>query len=261
VGTFAANLATGPENQVHTVWSSRKIWYTFFDGLGWSSESDIAPGGWHPDIFVDANNGRHVVYNDALFIPNKDGDGSSPVTVNYTYSPDGIHWSDPKVVPPDDGIWKGDATIKVDTTGRRHITYIKWAQLEGDLYYTYSDDGQAWSLPEKLNTEPGVITGTTGSESAAMLLDQNNNLFVAWQGLGGPNPTKDNWLFMRWLNKATQQWSQPIEITQVAGGIGDQPSMPYQVYGWMDRNSFIVDMVWTSGGKIYYGQAVFRSVP
>jgi len=260
VGNYAVNLATGPGNQVHAVWSSKKLWYTFFDGKGWSSELEVAPGGWHPDIFVDNNDVRHVVYNDANFIPDKSGDGSSFVTVNYTFSSDGTHWSDSKVVPPDDGKWKGDATIKVDSTGRRHITYIEWAQLEGDLYYTYSDDGEAWSQPEKINIDPGVVTGNDGNESAAMLLDQNDNLYVVWQAIVPTDWTKSR-LMLRWLNKKTQQWSDPIEITKIAGGIGDQPSMLYQVYGLKDKNNFTLDMVWTSGGAIYYGQVNFKAVP
>jgi hypothetical protein len=260
VGNFAVNLATGPNTQVHAVWSSKKLWYTFFDGKGWSPELEVAPGGWHPDIFVDNNDVRHVVYNDAGFIPDKSGDGSSFVTVNYTSSSDGTHWSDPKIVPPDDGKWKGDAAIKVDSTGRRHITYIEWAQLEGDLYYTYSDDGQAWSQPEKINIDPGVISGSDGNESAAMLLDPNDNLYVIWQAVVPSDWTK-NRLMLRWLNKKTQQWSDPIEITGISGGIGDQPSAPYQVYGWTDANHFTLDLVWTSAGEIYYGQINFKATP
>ena len=258
VGNFAVNVATGPENQVHAVWSSRKLWYTFFDGNGWSPELEVAPGGWHPDIFVDNNDVRHVVYNGANFIPDKSGNGSSPVTVYYTYSPDGEHWSREKTVPPDDGIWKGDATIKVDNRGRRHITYIEWAQLEGDIYYTYSDDGEAWSQPLKLNADPGVVTGTVGSESAAMLVDPNDNLYVIWQALPVGN-IPGNRLVMRWLNKSKQQWSDPVDIAKIAGGIGDQPSMPYQVYGWKDRNNFVLDVVWTSAGEIYYGRISFKA--
>lgn len=260
VGNFAVNLATGNENQVHAIWSSKKLWYTFFDGKGWSPELQVAPGGWHPDIFVDNNNVRHVVYNDAGFIPDKSGDGSSFVTVYYTSSEDGGHWNAEKVVPPDDGVWKGGAAIVVDETGRRHVTYVKWAPLEGDLYYTYSDDGQAWSQPEILNTEPGVVTGNDGNESAAMLLDSNSNLYVIWQALElGGNP--GNKLMMRWLNKSTQKWSDPVEVAKIVGGIGDQPSMPYRVYGWKDRNGFILDVVWTSAGEIYYGQVKFQAVP
>ena len=261
VGNFAVNVATGSENQVHAVWSSRKLWYTFFDGKGWSPELEVAPGGWHPDIFVDNNNVRHVVYNGANFIPDKSGDGSSPVTVYYTYSSDGEHWLREKTVPPNDGIWKGDATIKVDSRGRRHITYIKWAQLEGDIYHSSSDDGEAWTQPKKLNIDPGVVTGTVGSESAAMLLDPNDNLYVIWQALtiGDVQSNQSNRLILRWLNKATQEWSDPIEVAKIAGGIGDQPSMPYQLYGWKDRNSFVLDVVWTNAGIIYYGQISFKA--
>ena len=260
VGNFAVNIATGPQNQVHAIWSSKKLWYTFFDGTGWSAELQVAPGGWHPDIFVDNNDVRHVVYNDAGFIPDKSGDGSSFVTVYYTYSSDGSHWSAEKVIPPDNGVWKGDAAIQVDSTGRRHLTYIEWAPLEGDLYYTYSDDGEAWSQPEKLNTDPGVVTGNDGNESAAMLLDTNDNLYVVWQAVVPSNHRK-NRLIMRWLNKSTQEWSEAIEIYIVNGGIGDQPSLPYQVYGWEDKNSFTLDVAWTSGGEIYYGQAQFDAAP
>jgi hypothetical protein len=260
VGNYAVNIATGPGNQVHAVWSSRKLWYTFFDGSGWSRELEVAPGGWHPDIFVDANDVRHVVFNGANPIPDKSGEGLSPVTVYYTSSADGIHWSDEKTVPPDDGVWKGDSTIKVDSSGRRHVTYIEWAKLEGDLYYTYSDDGEAWSQPIKLNLDPGVVTGSVGSESAAMLLDINDNLYVAWQALtnDGKNGSR---LLLRWLNKSTHEWSDPLEIARIAGGIGDQPSMPYQVYGWKDRNHFSLDIVWSSAGEIYYGQINFKDEP
>lgn len=257
VGSYAPNIATGLTEQAHIVWSSKRVWYTFFDGLGWSGERDVAPGGWHPDIFIDDAGGRHVVYNGANFIPDKSGNGESSVTVYYVYSDDGLHWGEEIPVKPEDYIWAGAASVKVDHTGRRHVTYIQWAPLEGDLYYTYSDDGEAWALPVRLNTDPGVQTGTTGNESASMLLDPSGNLYVIWKGLGGPEPVT-TYIFLRWLNKSTQEWSEVYKISPITPGIGIQPSLPYWVLSESNPLSFVMDMVWGDQGKLWYGRIEFR---
>ena len=67
-----------------------------------------------------------------------------------------------------------DASIKVDGTGRRHITYIERANRRATCT-TLIPNREAWSQPEIINIDPGVVTG---SESAAMLLDANDNLYV-----------------------------------------------------------------------------------
>ena len=258
VGTFSSNIATGLNAQAHAVWSSKDIGYIFFDGADWSSEHDIGNGGWHPDIFIDDNGGRHVTYNSAGFIPDKSSNGASPVTVLYIYSSDGVHWTSEVNVPPNDGVWKGGSTIKVDSTGRRHVTYIEWAKLEGDLYYTYSDDGLNWSSPYKLNVFPGVQTGMTGNESAAMLLDSNNNLYVVWKGLS--DDTKAPWkLYLRWLNKATGEWSILYQIASLDDSVGSQPSLPYRVINWNDPENFTVDVTWNKSGEIFYAQINFKA--
>lgn len=260
IGTFQSNIAAGFDNSIYVIWSSKKLWYTVYDGKSWSNERDVAPGGWHPDIFVDQAGGKHVVYNGAGFIPDKSGNGESSVTVYYTYSQDGVQWLEETPVTTSDYIWKGAATIKVDSTGRRHVTYKQWAPLEGDLYYTYSDDGEAWSLPLKLNHLSGVQTGQTGNESASMILDQYDNLYVVWKGLDGSPEARSYRLYARWLDKMTGQWGEVIDIAPVGNDVASNPSLPYWSVDWdKDNPNYVLDLLWKDiDGEIVYGQITFQ---
>lgn len=260
IGTFQSNIAAGYDNSIYVIWSSKKLWYTVYDGKSWSNERDVAPGGWHPDVFIDQAGGKHVVYNGAGFIPDKSGNGESPVTVYYTYSQDGVQWLEEMPVTTSDYIWKGAATIKVDSTGRRHVTYKQWAPLEGDLYYTYSDDGEAWSLPFRLNQLSGVQTGQTGNESASMILDQYDNLYVVWKGLDGSPEARSYRLYARWLDKLTGQWSEVVDIAPVGNDVASNPSLPYWSVNW-DKGTpnYILDLLWKDiDGEIVYGQVTFQ---
>jgi hypothetical protein len=257
VGTFAPNVTTGPGLQVHTVWSSRKLWYTFFDGEVWSNELDVAPGGWHPDIAVDSDGNRHVVFNDANFLPTDvpNGKGYSPVEVWYTYSVDGIRWADPQVVNSDDEVWTGDASLAVDSQQRRHVTFIRDAALEGDLYYVFSDDGEAWSQPFKLNLSPGVQTGTTGSESACLVIDRWDNVYVVWKGIDEADG--EQYLYLRWLSQRTDLWSEPMKIALVEGrGVGFTPSVSVS----QEENATVLDVVWEEVGGIQYAKVSFKAL-
>ncbi len=259
IGTFSPDIATGPENQVHIVWSSKKIWYTFFDGKAWSGERDVSPGGWHPDIFIDKDGGRHIVYNGGGEIPDKSGSGLSPVTVYYSFSDNGQEWKEEVTIPRREGIWAGDAAIVVDSRGRRHVTYKRWAPLEGDLCYSYSDDGVAWSMPFQLNDEPGVQTGSTGNESAAMVIDSSDNLYVIWKGLRGDGDVKKWYLLLKWLNAYEGVWSNAYVIAPLCENVGCHPSLQYGIVKPRTNGQMFIDITWTDD-SLFYGKIVFNTL-
>lgn len=259
VGVFSPELATSLDGSVHLVWSSKRLWYSFFNGKSWVHETIASPGGWHPDLSVDNNGIRHLIFNDAGFLPTPTAGENTPSTVEvrYTFSKDGITWSNPIVVNTSDDLWTGDATINVDVNGRRHVTFIRDADLEGDLYYTYSDDGDAWTRPLKLNDNSSVPTGITGNESAATLLDPFGNFYTVWQGIG----TDGEWyIYLRWLSVPEHKWSEPIVIAHIESGkslgLGSNPSLPHVTLIQSD-NEILLDAVWTQSDGIYYAMVRF----
>lgn len=248
VGTFAPNIASGTNGDVAIIWSSQRIWIKNYDGFGWTGERDVTSAGWHPDLFIDSQGNQHVVYNDAVPFP------SPSVDVYYTFSPDGENWREPIQVNPLNRVWTGAASMVIDQVGRVHVTYIQDSDVEGDLYYTRSDDQESWTIPLKVNHLPGVQTGETGQESASMLIDEWGNIFVVWKGLGEDGTYR---IFLKWLDSYRNIWSEPIELGTLCDSVGCHASLPYRAPKW-ENGIFILDVVWSDADKSVYVQVVFE---
>jgi hypothetical protein len=256
LGAWSADLAVGPTDNVLITWSSQRIWDTFFDGQNWSSEAELSPGGWHPDVFIDQANHVHIVFNTGNLIGSFNDQSS--VNTYYIYSEDWIHWREESIVNPLNNHWHGAAAIVVDPKGHRHVTYIEQASLEGDLYYVESDDGQSWSDPKKLNMTPGVQTGTDGNESASMTMDPWGNVYVVWKGLDDTKPNAVYHIYVRMLDINRNVWSDPFDLGTACASVGCHPTVAYQ-YLDSPSNQFNLDVAWTDVGGIRFARVLFQT--
>ncbi len=53
--------------------------------------------------------------------------------------------------------------VMVGDDGRTHVVWIESGPGGGDLLYSYSDDGNAFSVPQQINSVPGTVTLIDGS--------------------------------------------------------------------------------------------------
>lgn len=233
---YGYHLAVDSQGGVHVVWSFRDIWYRYRTPEGvWEPAHIIAYGGWYPDIDIGPDGVMHVVYNSNDFCCS-----ATWVEVYYIQSTDGGRtWSVAERLTHDDR-WTGDASGAVDGHGVYHLTYIRSAKVEGDLYYTARYPDGHWTSPQLLMR--GVMTGQTGAESAALEADDAGNLAALFYcSLAGDSRTvcldardgQKGWLDVRYL--------------AVLNGLAFSPTMadgPLDIHG--------VDVTWGVEGQIAY---------
>jgi len=236
---YGRNVAVDSQGHVHVVWSNNNIWYTRFDGVTWSSPTAIASGAWHPAIAVGPGDGLHVAYNDNLYCCDNTG-----VEVRYIHSSDGgSTWSEPENVSQDT-VWSGGASMAVTPDGAVHLTYIaRSSVIEGGLYYRQGQSGQ-WSAPQIISSgNAGVQTGSTGWDSAAMMADAENNVFVVFRYMN----TGGHWDICLRI-RDWQGWSPVMNLTNNAEFDSEKPNA---VYGIVPSERGL-DVAWNTAGNVIY---------
>ena len=240
---FARNIAVDSRGRVHVVWSNADTWYTRLTGTAWSTPRRIAAGAWHPAIAVGPDDSVHVAYNDNDYCCDRDG-----VEVRYVRSTDGGDtWSTPQNVSQD-GVWSGGAALAVGPDGVVHLTYVSLSPiLEGALYYRQWRSGR-WSPAEVISSgNAGVMTGSTGRESAAMATDQDGNVFVVYRSL---NPAK------RWdICLRARDWQGWSPVADLTNNVTEDSGEPAVAYGVVTRGRGL-DVAWATADRI-----VYRHVP
>ncbi|MGD8457432.1 MAG: hypothetical protein PVF83_13705 [Anaerolineales bacterium] len=252
-GTWSPNIVSDNFSQIHIVWSGRSILYSFFEGEHWIDEKIIAPGGWHPDIYIDIHGNRHIVYNSAGLSTENE-----TVEVFYTNSEDGVLWKESEAVNDQDRVWTGGASIVVDLWGRRHVVFNQKQDLEGRLLYSYSDDGEAWTKPFQINELPGVQIGQTGKESASIAIDHWGNIYVVWKGLVMEDDSQQYHIFLRYFDRKKEEWSVVMELGKTCNHVGCNTSIPYGLVG-QPNDTFYLDVLWQANtNTLNYTQVIFK---
>jgi len=217
---FGRNVAVDSQGAVHVVWSNSNVWYTRFDGTSWDTPVQIAPAGWHPAIAIGPDDVLHVAYNDADYCCDADY-----VEVRYILSADGgLTWSSPQNISDDD-VWSGGASLAVGTDGTVHLTYISRSPIvEGALYYRRKKDGP-WSVAKVISSgNAGVMTGSTGRDSAAMAVDDLGDVLVLFRCLN----QADRWdICLRICD--WQGWLPVMNLTNNIGLDSHNPSVAYGI--------------------------------
>ena len=247
------DLAVDREGRVHVVWSEtgdlgyserggEGVFYSVWNGKQWMQYVDVIPP--QNDIIrtslaIDNQNQINLVF-----------DYSPPFGLYYKKAPaDRAYqissWSKPLLVNEKNNTYYSDIAAFGNYL---HIVYDDGTFFNqacdgcADIYYRNSPDGgKTWSSPVPLKNT------ATGSSRAQIDVDQNGNLYVAWDegwdrltGQGSP----EYGMFM-YSNNNGESWSDPLKV--------DYPnSTNMQLTVGADGNGGVL-LVWRTIDPIYTG--------
>jgi hypothetical protein len=78
----------------------------------------------------------------------------------------------------------------LDRAGTLHLLYYLGDHLHGDLFYVKSSDlGATWSLPLRVNSEPGTAIAAGTIRGGELAIGKNGRLHVAWNGSSNAAPS------------------------------------------------------------------------
>jgi hypothetical protein len=80
---------------------------------------------------------------------------------------------------PDGGI---QPEVAVDHTGTVHLIYFKGNPAAGDLFYSRSRDGIAFSAPIRVNSVPGTAIAAGNIRGGRIALGDRGCVYVVWNG-------------------------------------------------------------------------------
>ena len=81
---------------------------------------------------------------------------------------------------PDGGL---QPQVAVDRGGGIHLVYFKGEPAGGDIYYVHrGSGGREWSVPLRVNSQPGSAIATGTIRGAHLALGRNGRVHVAWNG-------------------------------------------------------------------------------
>src|SRR5688572_13456277 len=76
----------------------------------------------------------------------------------------------------------------VQAAGVTHLLYYSGPDRAGDLFYCRSkDEGNTWTAPVRVNTEPGAAMAAGTIRGGQMALGANGTVHVVWNGMS-PKP-------------------------------------------------------------------------
>ncbi len=75
--------------------------------------------------------------------------------------------------------------------GIYHLAYLKGDPKANDVFYARSTDGQNWSAPLRVNSQPGSAIAMGTIRGAHLSVGRNGRVFVAWNGSGSAQPRLD----------------------------------------------------------------------
>jgi hypothetical protein len=157
---------------------SGDLWYSYSpDGQHWGGDTPWGQPNFPVQGLGISGSPSAVVYNDLLYVFHQGANANGQLWYSYY---DGTTWSQDKQIQgvgmsgsPSAVVWRGG--ISVFHQGGQGLNF------SGDLWYTYSPDGQHWGgdTPWGQQNPPELGLGITGSPSAVVY---NDLLYVFHQG-------------------------------------------------------------------------------
>jgi len=196
------------QNQIHLVYTQTAagegylVYYTFFDGINWSSPKKVYQGS-SPSIEVGPDNRIHIVY-------------SSFSDIFYSNF-DGTVWSSPLNVSDDDlygDYTSGAKAIKIDQLGNIHIA---WAKYNFGIMYTMFD-GKIWSIPQ-------LVSKLALYPDNTYWLSLGANGVVAVAYTQGPNDCINQEIYFSLSEDGGLSWYSPTQISESLGVGSRWPSL------------------------------------
>src|SRR4051812_41875053 len=86
---------------------------------------------------------------------------------------------------PDRGLQPQAAS---DATGVVHLIYFRGDPRGGDIFYTRSEKGGAFSRPLRVNSAPGSAVAVGNIRGAQLAVGKNGRAHVAWMGSARAEP-------------------------------------------------------------------------
>jgi hypothetical protein len=222
------DLVVDNRSNVHVVWCEtvrpegigqlldEKVYYTVWDGYGWSEPNDLVPG--NPDI---NRNALAIDGFDNLYLTFRYGVTGGIGTVFMRAPADqawsAAAWTAPHRVDVRANAYMSD--LAVDSQGVMHLVFDdRGADPEpevclggcSDLYYRQSvDKGQTWSYPVNLSRSP------VGASREQIEIDSSDTIHITWdEGWdrinGGIDPISGSYTFS---TDGGQTWSPVTSVT------------------------------------------------
>lgn len=218
-----ATVAADPWGGVHVLWiqnaegdvtlSSRRnlIYYTYWDGLGWSSPHDVLAGASYVDFsylsaFADDTGRLHLVW-------------SSSAGLYYSSAPvlsatDARAWQLARLLTTQP--YLGPPRLTVDADERMHLVYSV-SQPGGNVWYMGSANGGfTWTDPTCVSA---IAPDDPHAPAEARLAEDNEGrLHVAWYESYPPD-----WLGRQVLYSSSsdlgKSWSSPLALSDISTGV------------------------------------------
>jgi hypothetical protein len=132
----------------------------------------------------------------------------------------------------------------VDRDGALHVLYFTGESRAGDLFYVRSsDDGQTFSTPIRVNSQPGSAIATGTIRGGQIAIGRNGRVHVTWNGSDAAQPKG-------LINPASGQPSAPFLYTRSnANGTAFEPqrNLTTRSYGVDGGGSIAAD----NDGNVY----------
>lgn len=148
-GSWYPSLAVQDDGTVHAIWGVTQddstLYYSKYDGLGWSRPVDILIGGPRSQLVLDGRNLLHVMYNDAARVVVADS------LADLANTPQG--WNSALQLNRTKAGTMGE--LRVDESGTLHAVWFEKQEGPEGIYqavYGQSmDSGRSWELVRDLS--------------------------------------------------------------------------------------------------------------
>jgi hypothetical protein len=197
-------IAIDSDGTTHVVWQDNtpgtyEIFYAFkpLDG-SWSAPVNISANdtiaSQYPDIAIDSDDNLHVVWQDETALAITD--------IYYINKTPGGPWSSEVDISNNAGASRWPA-IAIDNDDNLHVVWHDQTPGIYEIYYSFSlDGGLTWSPPDSISDGPS-------SYAAAIAIDSEDNIHVAWQQY----ITSGNHEIYYVTKPSGESWSTPVNIS------------------------------------------------
>jgi hypothetical protein len=242
-----ASLATDAYGYAHIFWSellsadqSSAVYYSRFDGGGWTSALDIYRSKEFASIqsltsLVDRHGMLHLAWS---------GGENGPIL--YMHAPaagtlSARHWQEPLQIR----LPGKQVKLLVDSKGVLHLLYSRVSGQARGVYYSRSQDqGANWTEPVWL--DPDILPGYSAG-SLQFEMDDRDGLHAVWFYAGLETQGGD-WVRYAHSLDGGDTWSLPFTIDRSIEGSDYSLSFAYPVMAVSGQS---VHIVW-AGGTLHY---------
>ncbi len=156
--------------------SGNAIYYTRWDGTGWTAPIDVLylpddPVATYPSVTADKKGNLHLVWTGLTNIYYSQAPGAQAESSRA--------WRQPVVVATTSARSNWESSIAVDNEGNLHIVYASRGNDAGIFSVTSTDNGATWSQPVKISDPFDMLEASLST--VKLTADEKGRLHVVWQ--------------------------------------------------------------------------------